>query len=148
MDRYGGIITRIARHFQVNLARCTRVGRTESFLVETLYNQKLVLQGERGVEYLDGLRPSRVIRAAVAPALVEPNLEVPPAAEQPPARAPGRRRRTLLQYPAQQPPPPPPAGDPPVQRVDRLGRTSWDSHPASTGRSIFSSLWLDARVSY
>ncbi|CAL1379605.1 unnamed protein product [Linum trigynum] len=62
--------------------------------VETLYHQKLVLQGKRGVEYLDGLR------AAAAPAPVEPNLEVPPAAEQPPARAPGRRCRPALPLPA------------------------------------------------
>ncbi|CAL1379099.1 unnamed protein product [Linum trigynum] len=51
----GGIITRIAHHFQVDMARSTRAGRMEPILVETLYNQKLVLQGERGVEYLDGL---------------------------------------------------------------------------------------------
>ncbi|CAL1381523.1 unnamed protein product [Linum trigynum] len=62
--------TRIARHFQVDLARCTSVGRMEPFRVKTLYNQKLALQGKRGVEYLDRLRPSGVIRAILAPAPV------------------------------------------------------------------------------
>ncbi|CAL1381824.1 unnamed protein product [Linum trigynum] len=95
----GGIITRITCHFQVDLAYCTRVGRMEPFLVETLYNQKLLLQGKRGVEYLDGLRPSGVIRAAVSPTLVDPDPEVLPAVEQPPAHAPGRHR-PVFQHPA------------------------------------------------
>ncbi|CAL1381673.1 unnamed protein product [Linum trigynum] len=59
----GGLITRMAWHFQVDLDRCTSAGRTTPIPVETLYNQKLVLQGERGVKYLEGLRPSGVMRA-------------------------------------------------------------------------------------
>ncbi|CAL1394482.1 unnamed protein product [Linum trigynum] len=62
---------------------------------------------------------SGVIRAAVAPALVEHDPEVPPAAKHPPAHAPNRRRRPVLQRPAQQPPPLG-ASDPLVQRVDHL----------------------------
>ncbi|CAL1369623.1 unnamed protein product [Linum trigynum] len=51
----GGFITRLARHFDVDVTGCSIIGRIEPFPVETLYNMKLVLQGERGIEYLDGL---------------------------------------------------------------------------------------------
>ncbi|CAL1381844.1 unnamed protein product [Linum trigynum] len=51
----GGIITRLAQYFDVDVKRASIVGRTEAFPSETLYNMKLVLQGEPGVEYLDGL---------------------------------------------------------------------------------------------
>ncbi|CAL1354663.1 unnamed protein product [Linum trigynum] len=115
---YGGLITRLVRHFQVDLERCSIVGRTESFPLSTLYNQKLVLQGERGVEYLEGLRPSEVMRPVVDPAPQEQDAEVPPPEQ--PARAPGRRRRPTLERSVPPPTPLPPASDPLVQRMDHL----------------------------
>ncbi|CAL1378791.1 unnamed protein product [Linum trigynum] len=90
-----GIITRLARHFQVDLERCSIIGRTEPIPVATLYNQKLVLQVEWGVEYLKGLRPSGVMRPLVYPALVDPDAEGPPPEYQP-TRALDRHRRPAL----------------------------------------------------
>ncbi|CAL1382145.1 unnamed protein product [Linum trigynum] len=91
----GGMITRLARHFDVDAMGCSIIGRNEPFPVETLYNMKFVLPGERGIEYLDGLRPLASLKPMVDPTPMEPDLEDPPP-EQPPARAPGRSRRAAL----------------------------------------------------
>ncbi|CAL1406418.1 unnamed protein product [Linum trigynum] len=116
---------RIARYFHVDLARCSIIERAEPFPVATLYNQRLVLQKDRGVEYLDGLRPSGVMRAAVDLALVEPHPEVTPPA-QPPARAPSHRRCPALQRPAQPVATTASEGDPLVQRANCLETTLWE----------------------
>ncbi|CAL1381876.1 unnamed protein product [Linum trigynum] len=88
--------------------------------VAALYNQQLVLQ-ERGIGYLDGLRPSGSMNPAFDPAPLEPDVGVRHP-KQPPARAPGNCQRPAHQRPIPPPPAasaPRPAGDPLVHRVDR-----------------------------
>ncbi|CAL1394412.1 unnamed protein product [Linum trigynum] len=55
-----------------DVAQCSIIGQTEPFPVKTLYNMKPVLQGERGIELLEGLRPSAALQPQFNLALAEP----------------------------------------------------------------------------